>query len=130
MSKIEDHYKAIVKKSHEISLLSSMSMLLEWDQETFMPKGAISCRSDQIALLASIIHRESTSTTYQKLLSHLIDIKTGEVLEKNLSPRKKAALKEWRRDLLRETKLDNAFVTTFAKTTSQATNAWAEGKKK
>lgn len=129
MCRIEDHYKTILKKNREIRVLSSVSMLLEWDQETFMPKGGISLRSEQIALLSSIIHKEKTSNAYQKLLSHVIDIKTGKVLPKNLNTHQKTNLKEWRKDFLRETKLDNDFVTTLAKTTSQATSVWAEAKR-
>ena len=128
MCKTEDHYKAILKKNREIRLLSSVSMLLDWDQETFMPKGGISLRSEQIAHLSSIIHKEKTSHAYQSLLSDAIDLKTGKTLQKNLSPRQKISLKEWRKNFLRDTKLDSDFVTTLAKTTSQATSVWVEAK--
>jgi len=129
MSQVHNDYKNLLKKGREIRLLSSLSLLLEWDQETYMPKGGIDFRSEQIELISSLAHREKTSETFKTALSKLIDLNTGKVLSEELDARKKAALREWRREYLMETKLPNDFVKTLAKTTSQATSYWAEAKK-
>ncbi|MGE3715462.1 MAG: hypothetical protein AB7G16_02875, partial [Simkaniaceae bacterium] len=60
MSQVHNDYKNLLKKGREIRLLSSLSLLLEWDQETYMPKGGIDFRSEQIELISSLAHREKT----------------------------------------------------------------------
>lgn len=128
MSRVHDDYQTLLKQGREIRLLSSLSMLLEWDQETYMPKGGLDFRSQQIELVSSLAHREKTSDSFKEKLSKLIDLKTGKVKTEELDQRKQAALREWRREFLIETKLPNEFVKTFAKTTSKATSAWSEAK--
>ena len=117
-------YDKLHSLSKSIALMSSVQMLLDWDQETYMPKEAIDLRSLQMELLASLVHRQKTSKGYAKALSALIDIETGEVADSSLSPAQIAALREWRRESLRSIKLPNSFVKSFAKTTSSASHAW------
>ena len=130
MTQATDDYQKLLERGREIRLLSSLSMFLEWDQETYMPKGGIDFRSKQAELISSLTHREKTSEPFKNALSKLIDLKTGEVVDDGLDNRQKAALREWRRDFLNETKLPNAFVKEFSKVTSQASNAWATARKK
>jgi len=122
MSKVDDDYKILLSYGRETRLLSSLSMLLEWDQETYMPKGGIDFRSEQVELLSSLVHNAKTSEKFKIALDALINI------ESDLDSRKKASLREWRRDFLIETKLPSDFVKTLAKTTSKATSSWAEAK--
>lgn len=121
-------YEDLHKIGTEIRLLTSFGYFLEWDQETFMPKGAVEFRSKQIELMSSITHRERTSERFKQALSCLIDLESGQVLSPDLDAEQQASLREWRRDFLHETKLPNDFVKTFAKTTSMATSAWAQAK--
>ena len=129
MSTAYEDYETLLKQGREISLLSSLSMLLEWDQETIMPKGGIDFRAQQIELIASLVHKEKTSAKFEKALSKLIDMETGKVLSNELDDRKKSALRDWRSDFLLEKKLPNDFVKAFAKITSKATSQWAKAKK-
>lgn len=121
-------YDSLLKLSQSISLMSAIHQLLDWDQETYMPKEAIELRTRQIEIMASLIHRQKTGRGFKKALSALIDLKTGEVADSTLSLPQIAALREWRRDYLRTVKLPNAFVKQFAKTTSGATHAWKSAK--
>eukprot|EP01066_Platyproteum_vivax_P002567 Platyproteum_vivax@DN13142_c0_g1_i1.p1 len=129
MSTTYNDYEKLLKQGREISLLSSLSMLLEWDQETIMPKGGVYFRAQQIELISYLVHKEKTSAKFEKVLSKLIDMETGKVLSHELDDRKKAALREWRSDFLLEKNLPNDFVKTFSKITSKATSQWAEAKK-
>lgn len=122
-------YEYLQKLSKEIRLLISFGHFLEWDQETFMPKGAIDFRTEQIELISSISHREKTSKRFKEALSALIDLKTGKLYSNHLSNQQKANLYQWYRNYKRETKLPNDFVKTLAKTTSKARSAWAEARK-
>ncbi len=124
--------KNLYAQLHELSkttaLLSSMEALLDWDQETYMPKEAIHFRSIQVEMVASLAHKSKTSKPFAKLLNQLIDIKTGEILDETLSSEQIASLKEWRRDYIKAIKLPNKFVKQFAKTVSTATHAWKSAK--
>lgn len=117
-------YNKLLALSKSASLMGAIQSLLDWDQETYMPKDSIELRSLQTEKIASLCHREKTSKSYAKALSNLIDLETGEVSDSSLSPAQMAALREWRRDYLQAIKLPNAFVKQFAKTTSAACHAW------
>ncbi|WP_420421042.1 carboxypeptidase M32 [Simkania sp.] len=125
---VKEKYDRLHKIGKEIRLLVSFGYFLEWDQETFMPKGAIEFRSEQIELISSITHREKTSERFKEALEALIDLDTGKPHDDDLDEEQKANLREWHREYLHETKLPNDFVKAFAKTSSKATNAWAQAK--
>lgn len=94
-----------------------------------MPKGGIDIRAQQIELLSSLVHKEKTSKKFEQTLSKLINMQTGEIIFEVLDSRKRAALREWRNDLLLNKKLPNDFIKTFAKITSKASNQWVKAKK-
>lgn len=121
-------YDKLHSLSKTIALMASIEGLLDWDQETFMPKEAIEIRSQQCEFLASLVHRQRTSKSLAKALSALVDIEMGEYKDDRLSPPQIAALREWRRDYLKAVKLPNAFVKQFAKTTSTACHVWKTAK--
>ncbi len=123
-------YQKITELSTKATLFSGISMLLEWDQETYMPKGAIEIRSKQVELIASLGHQERTSKDFANALSALIDIETGTLKSDELTDPQIAALREWRRDYIKAVKLPLSFVEEFAIVTSAATHAWADAKEK
>jgi carboxypeptidase Taq len=129
METAEKNYADLLKLSHHARVLVGISHLLDWDQETYMPPGASGIRSVQLATLAGLIHEQKSGKKFKSALEKLIDLKTGEVIGKGLSPEKKAALKQWRRDYINENALPKTFVTEFAKLSSQAVLAWREAKK-
>jgi len=102
--------------SRKARLLTGILHHLEWDQETYMPLGAVAIRGDQNALIALLIHEIKTSDGYQKALK--------EAAEGPLNEEDKAALREWNRDFRIDTALPAAFVEKFAQTTSQAMSIW------
>jgi len=121
-------YAKLHALSKVATLTSGVQSLLDWDQETYMPKEAIEYRSEQVELLAHLVHKQKTSTSFAKVLSSLIDLKTGEILNSELSAPQKAALRQWRRDYLHTVKLPSHFVKKFAKVTSSASHAWGQAK--
>ena len=123
-----ENYNQLKARGKELRILSGVSMLLEWDQETKMPKEGIDFRSQQVEMITSLLHKEKTSTEQKKAISALIDLETGALKSDALDPRKQAAVREFREDFLKETKLPNAFVKKLAKATSQGVNAWQEAK--
>lgn len=124
----QEPYARLLALSKERALLASLQALAEWDLETHMPKKGISLRSQQIELLASMLHRQHTGPRFAKALRALIDLETGEIKNDRLSAKQLAALREYRRDYLREARLPNAFVRKLAETTSLASHVWKEAK--
>ncbi len=117
-------YDKIHLLSKRVSLMSATQNLLEWDQETHMPKEAITLRSEQIETLASLAHQEKTSKKFARALFSLIDKETGAIAHTDLSSEQIAALQRWRRDYLQAVRLPGAFVKQLAKTTSTASYIW------
>jgi len=127
-------YDQLFELSKTIKTLASIKLLLDWDQETYMPSAAIDFRAEQKALMAGHVHKLLTSTKFSHLLNQLIDLESGQIVDSSLSPAplspdKCAALREWRRDHLRSIKLPEPFVKTFTSTCAIAGNIWIEAKK-
>lgn len=120
------------QKLHEISrhtrLLTGVSSLLGWDQETYMPSGAAGIRAEQLKSMAGLIHKEKTGRKFTTALGRLVDLKTGKIIDAHLSSEKKSALKEWYREYRRNTALPSKFVEDFTQLTSQAMLAWRSAK--
>jgi len=125
----KNRYHQLFALSKKSALLHSIQNLLDWDSETYLPKKAIHIRSEQLELLASLIHKEQTSSKYKKALQSLIDIETGHIQDPSLSKAEQAALREWRRDYLKTVKLPISFVKQFTNLTSQSILSWTEAKK-
>ena len=104
-----------------IARFEGILRLIEWDQETYMPKNAAASRADQIELLASTIHQEKTHPTFVENLNNLDT--------KNLEAWQKAAVREWKEDVRKALALPNAFVKEFAKLKSESMIVWTKARK-
>src|SRR4051812_28341442 len=114
-------YEKLVAKAKEIKLLAGVSGLLGWDQETYMPPKAGEVRSDQMALLAGILH--------DKLVAPEVGQLIGSLEKEKLSAERAAVVREARRGFDRESKLPKELVEEMARTTSRAQEAWAKARK-
>lgn len=125
---MKDNYSKLHELSKTAALLHSIYYLLEWDQETYMPEQAIGVRSMQAELMANLEHKQKTGPAFGKALAKLIDLESGAILDSSLSPEKRAALREWRRDYLKQKKLPASFVKNFTQTTVRSVHAWQAAK--
>ena len=114
-------YARLVDRQREIKLLGGVNALLGWDQETYMPPKAGEVRSEQLALLAGLIHDRFVSPEIGSLLSELERSK--------LEPEPAANVRETRRFYDRETKLPKELVAEIARTTSLSQEAWGKARK-
>ena len=64
-------YAELVRRAREQALLDSCADLLEWDEETYMPSGAVAHRSEQRALLAGLSHERATDPWLGELLGEV-----------------------------------------------------------
>jgi carboxypeptidase Taq len=129
MQQTEKDYNKLMQISHHARILTGISHILDWDQETYMPLGAAAIRALQQETLAGLIHEQKSGKKFKNALEKLINIDSGEILAKELPSAKQAALKEWRRSYMQETALPKKFVKESAKLYSQAVVVWREAKK-
>jgi carboxypeptidase Taq len=122
-------FAKLQKMSYESTLYHSIYLLLEWDQETYMPPKAIEARSNQIELLSGFIHRQKTSPAFKKTLAQLVDLGTGNPLSSHWSLEEAACLRLWHREWEKEAKLPSSFVKECAKSSSASLSAWSDAKK-
>jgi carboxypeptidase Taq len=114
-------YAELIRRVREETLLTSCEALLEWDEETYMPPGGVENRSDQLALIAGLLHERGTDPRVGELLRQL---EGSELLN---DPRSPAAvnIRELRREYDRYIKVPRRLVEDVARTTALAQTAWA-----
>lgn len=117
-----DAYEGLRTRSRRWNVLHSVNGLLQWDQETLMPKEGTGLRAEQVALLSGMVHEEATSNEVGDLLA---------ACESNgfASDSVEAAnVREWRRDYERATKLPKAHVEALSHLRTVAQVEWAKAR--
>ncbi len=114
------HYTDLIAFKRESGTLSSISALVSWDQETYMPTAGAKARAEQSSLLAGIIHERNTSS---KLGDLIAQCEADTDLNDESTP-EGANIREMRRDYDLATKLPTDLVKNLARAQSQAQEAW------
>lgn len=70
------NYERYTAQMRKIADISYSIALLNWDQETYMPKRGAQMRSQQIATLSGIVHEEFTDNKFGALLKRLVNQKS------------------------------------------------------
>ena len=117
-------YDELIRRVREEALLTSCEALLEWDEETYMPSGGVQNRSEQLALLAGLLHERGTDPRIGDLLEEL----EGSALLKDPTTPVSVNVRELRRDYDRYLRLPRRLVEEVARTTALAQTAWAEAR--
>jgi carboxypeptidase Taq len=120
-------YTQLCDHMREVATLSSVSALLGWDQETYMPHGGAAARADQQALLAALVHERKTSRKVGELIAACE--RDMNAVGDPASP-VAAAVREFRRDYDLATKLPGELVAELARVGSQAQEVWKEARAK
>ncbi len=105
-----------------ISDLNAAAMVLEWDQNTYMPPGGADARGRQIALLSRLAHERRSATRMGELLGELSAMADAESVDGALVRR---AL----RDYQRATKVPAELMEAISNHGSVLYSAWAEARK-
>ncbi len=114
-------YDELMRRVREETLLTTVEALLDWDEETYMPAGGVENRSEQLALVAGLLHERGTDPRLGELLaavehSSLLADSTG-------APA--VNVRELRREYDRFVRLPRTLVQDVARTTALAQKAWA-----
>ena len=121
----EQAYIELVRLSREESVLSSCVDLLDWDQEIYMPPAGTKHRSEQMALLAGVVHERATNPRYDELLSAV----EGSSLVADPESPEAVNVRELRRGYDRERRIPRRLVEEMARVTLRAAKAWAKARK-
>ena len=116
-------YAELIRRTREAALIGSCANVLEWDQETYMPRGGAAHRGEQLALLAGLAHERATDPRIAELLGAV----EGSALLREQGPDGPEAVnvREIRRAYDRETRLPRALVEEIAGITPLAHQEWA-----
>jgi carboxypeptidase Taq len=126
---LADNIERLKELDSEIQRLSHIAALLSWDQETYMPEGAIEERAEQKALLEGMIHERVTSPEMAEIFSNP-DFSDSKTALPGLTGTDQAFLREAYRRYRLQSKLSTVLVRRIAKETSLALAKWAEAREK
>ena len=114
-------YDELIQRVREEATLASIEALLEWDEETQMPAGAVEGRSEQLALIAGLLHEHGTDPRIGELLAVLED--SPLLADPDAPPA--VNIRELRRDYERYVRLPRKLVQDLARATAVAQRAWS-----
>ena len=119
-------YEELIRRARELGVLASCSALLEWDEQTYMPRGGAVHRGQQMALLAGLHHERATDPR----LGELLELVEGSELVADGDTPPAVNIRQLRRDYERRTKLPQRLVEVLAQTTSLAQQEWIVARRK
>ncbi|MBT8412204.1 MAG: carboxypeptidase M32 [Octadecabacter sp.] len=111
-------YDDLMAFQRETVALAQVAGRLGWDQETMMPRGAASQRSEEMAAMEGVLHARRTDPRVAGWLSEAET--SGEV--------EVAQLREIRRSYDRASKVPAKLAAEIARVTSEAQGKWAEAR--
>ncbi len=111
-------FQRLTDKMHLITDLGAAAAVLGWDQETYMPDGAVAGRAEQLATLSSFIHQHTTNADTVAIVE---EVKKELPL---LTTRQQLVAQTFIRDHDRSLKLPSELVEEQARTASMAQDAW------
>ncbi|MBU0983806.1 MAG: carboxypeptidase M32 [candidate division Zixibacteria bacterium] len=122
----QDAYKELKERLHEIAILGSCEAVLGWEERTYMPRGGAKLRSEQVSLLAGMLHERFTDPKIGELIAAV----EGTDIVADADSIDAANIRELRHDYDKETKLPKELVEEKAKVTSLAQGEWVTARAK
>jgi carboxypeptidase Taq len=110
----------------EVSDLNKAIALLNWDQQTYMPRGAVAARAEQLATLSRMAHELFCADETGRLLDGATPLAEQMAYDSDDASLVRVA----RRDYERERRLPSEFVAEFSRIRAIGRAAWAEARRK
>ena len=116
-------YADLLARSREIAFVDAAAALLNWDEETYMPRGALDFRAGQLAFFSGWSHRQFTAPEVGGWIWACED--------RGFTPESDEAanVRNWRWAYDRATKLPPELVEEFNRATTLARDAWADARR-
>ena len=114
----------LLERAREISDLSALGALAEWDQNTELPEGAGEIRGDQLATLQGVLHERWTSERLGALIAELSPASA----QTNFTDADKGLVRETKRAYDRATKLPRSLVEEIARTQARSFESWRKAR--
>ncbi len=108
----------------EVSDLSRAALLLEWDQETYMPPGGVQGRAEQLSTLLKLAHVRLTSDE----VGHLLDDLEEEYADAPFDSDEASIVRVTRRDYDQGRKLPAELIAEAAHASSMGRPAWEKAR--
>ncbi len=125
MASAAELYTELTQKLTTTATLASVSAVLGWDEQTYMPHGGAEHRANQLGMLAGMIHEQATAPRVGELLHELA---ASDYAKSPDSP-EAANIREALRDYTRATKLPRRLVEELSRVTTLAQHAWIDARK-
>ncbi len=108
--------------------LSHSLAILNWDQETYLPSGAVEERAEQLSILRGVIHDSAVEPELGRLLERLGSTTDNPSGDEGLAAIDRDFLRVFRRDFDRERLLPPDFVADAAKAEGLSQAAWSKAR--
>lgn len=114
-------YEELLERYADIRKLGQINSVLMWDQNTYMPPGAVHMRGDQQALVSGLTHKKLTSEKTGSLLKEASSETKGDL-------EKEAVLREIGRYFDRATSVPESLVKEISRMEPIATEEWVKAR--
>jgi carboxypeptidase Taq len=119
MHALYNQYKTTLQKIADIKYASAV---LQWDQETYLPKNGNDARGRQIATLNELAHEQFTDDKFGALLNELST-------QENLEDKEKRNVQLSLEDFNKNKKLPSTFVRQMSEAVNKSFHAWIQARK-
>jgi carboxypeptidase Taq len=129
---VNEKLQRLKEIDREHRLLGQTAAVLHWDQETYMPDGAVQERADQLSLLSGLIHDRITQPEIGEILTTLgvsFEPDPLPVVPETFEGADRAFLRELARLHRRSIKIPRRLVTELAKQTALGQRIWVDARK-
>ncbi|TFH34956.1 MAG: carboxypeptidase M32 [Anaerolineales bacterium] len=108
-----------------VSDIGHAAAVLNWDQQTYMPRGGAGARAMQLATLSRLAHEHFVSAELQETLEKA----KGEVVNLDPDSRDARLVKVTERELRKRVKVPSAWVEEHSRVTAMAHQDWEQARK-
>jgi len=114
-------FASLKNRLADVNALHAAVGIMEWDQQTYMPKGGAAARSEHVGILSRLAHEAFVADETRKLLEESAkDAEPGSIEE--------ALIRVTKRDLDLATKIPAALVEEKSKLSGQAFEVWVDAR--
>ncbi|MDB5206159.1 MAG: carboxypeptidase, partial [Flavisolibacter sp.] len=122
MNTTQQLYNTYQNKMSRIADIRAASAVLQWDQETFLPKGSANFRGQQISTLSELAHGLFSEDDLGNLLNELS-------AKDELSSAQKKAVERTLEDYNKNKKYSSSFVRALSEQVNKTFHSWIEARK-